>query len=519
MSIPFWQPPPTPDFSGQMGNTVNLVGAVKDYQAKNALQGIYQNAIDPTTGAFDQQKFNLGVRNSPAALWNAGKEMEQSGQAQEAMGRGTVAQTQAYRSQLDNMAGVYADIANSPVKVPPAILQQRLDREYQSGGVNSQYYQAASKVISNMDPNDDGREIAREQLLINQDAKTRLEAYMPHYGSADTGPSIIRTQENPWRPDYGQPVPGVSYTKAPGPTDMATVTIMKGDHKGETYSLPLAVAKDLQLNGFVQIMSDQSGGNQPPLTNKDFGPNAGRYPQKTSSAPTVGASLAPGETGGMEDSSHAYTALAYDANAAQGRIFTAQQALDALQHSVTGKGTEWLQGLNSIIGTWQPDFIKQVLGSDYNPQELSTNRDLAEKYLTQIAMANANRLGPGTDAKLAASFTGNPSTHIQNLAAQDVLHVQIGLDRMLQLQHDEMREQGVSRPNFLDWQTNWTKTHDPRAAILDELPPERQQRVIDQVMHGAPREKDLFVKSLKELVDRGYAKDPTGGVIAGYTGQ
>lgn len=558
MSIPFWQPPPTPDYSAQMGNTVNLVGAVKDYQAKNALQNIYQNAIDPQTGAFDQQKFNLGVRNSPAALWNAGKEMEQSGQAQEAMGRGTVAQTQAYRSQLDNMAGVYADIANSPVKVPPAILQQRLDREYQSGGVNSQYYQAASKVISNMDPNEDGRELAREQLLINQDAKTRLDVYTPGYGSVDTGSAILRTQEKPWLPGYGEPV-GIGYQKTPAPGDVVEMTIDKGPLAGQTIKVPATDAIPYLRQGWRMVLQGAGGGGGGSGGGGTANPNinigSGRQhpetttttaqgdqgvpvvgggtvqipppkpavpsavsPQTTTPAPAAsseenvpiaGVSMRPGFAGNVAASTADFNASRDRASSASTRILTAQQALNALQGAVTGPGTDFVAKVNDIVGSYQqyaPDWLKSIFaGTGLDPNQSATNRAEAQKYLTQIALGQADSMGRGTDQQLLTAITGNPSIHIQNAAAQDVLKAQIGLERMNQMLWREAQGQGIDEAHFATWKANWMTDHDLRVFVADSMTPDQRKRLHDELYADptGPATK-RFLSSARQAYAGGY---------------
>src|SRR5215472_18170331 len=93
--------PYVPDWNA----TYTGINALRDLQAKNSLQGAYQQSIDPTTGAFDQGRFNALVANSPAG-WMAGQAMQQSGQAMTAQGQGAQEQFNAQRQRLVALSGL-----------------------------------------------------------------------------------------------------------------------------------------------------------------------------------------------------------------------------------------------------------------------------------------------------------------------------------------------------------------------------------------------------------------------------
>ena len=86
--------------------TYEGINALRDLQAKNALAGIYRQAIDPNTGAFDQSRFNAMVGQSPEASWNAGAAMQQSGQAMAAQGVGAQEQFNAQQQRLTALSGL-----------------------------------------------------------------------------------------------------------------------------------------------------------------------------------------------------------------------------------------------------------------------------------------------------------------------------------------------------------------------------------------------------------------------------
>ena len=202
-------------------------------------------------------------------------------------------------------------------------------------------------------------------------------------------------------------------------------------------------------------------------------------------------------------------AFADDVADSPGRVFTAQQALTSLKGAWTGPGTAVPSAIAGFLGTFEPAALKRWLGSDYDPKTIATNRDLAEKYLTQVAMGQAGVLGQGTNEKLATAIAGSPNTHIQNLAAQDVLRVMVGMERMKQMMYSDMQSanggQGVSPDQFRTWRANWMTSHDPRAFILDQMPVDQKQRLrADLYAPGHERERAVFATTLRQAQAGGY---------------
>lgn len=65
-----------------LGQDAEALAAAKEFQAQNALTGIYQQSIDPQTGQVDLGEFNALARQNPAALWKFGESMRSAGAAQ-----------------------------------------------------------------------------------------------------------------------------------------------------------------------------------------------------------------------------------------------------------------------------------------------------------------------------------------------------------------------------------------------------------------------------------------------------
>ena len=127
--------------------------------------------------------------------------------------------------------------------------------------------------------------------------------------------------------------------------------------------------------------------------------------------------------------------------------------------------------------------------------------DEANKYLTQYAMNAANALGGATDGKIATALSGNASTHISNLAAQDVVRANIGLERMGLAAQQAFQTSGLPENQWLPFKQQWTASHDPRAFVLGEMPPSKAA---------------TFVKSLPADQQQTLAQQYNAAVMNGW---
>src|SRR5215475_10803772 len=82
-----------PDMGAQFAKGLDTLNAWKQFQANQAAADAYKQSIDPTTGAFDQGKFNALVSQSPGA-WNMGETMRSAGTGYGAQSQATTANVQ-----------------------------------------------------------------------------------------------------------------------------------------------------------------------------------------------------------------------------------------------------------------------------------------------------------------------------------------------------------------------------------------------------------------------------------------
>lgn len=175
------------------------------------------------------------------------------------------------------------------------------------------------------------------------------------------------------------------------------------------------------------------------------------------------------------------------------RINMLQSASTALAHAQTGTGADKLNAVKGVVA---------MLGG---PSESVTNYDEANKYLMQYAQQKAASLGNGTDAQLSAAITGNGSTHISNLAAQDVVKVNLGLERMEQARMQQWMKSGLPPAQYSQWKSQFGATMDPRVFIADQMDLKKVGAMLQRMN---PKERSTFKTQYNWAVQNGYINGP-----------
>lgn len=242
---------------------------------------------------------------------------------------------------------------------------------------------------------------------------------------------------------------------------------------------------------------------------------AGRYPG-TGTAPAVAGapggflpiSLAPGVAQAADVAGTASGQQMVDdqkANAGSGqRVYQLQSALTGLQGAgPTGPGTETTNQIASFLQSQVPFGLGKYLPG-VDPSKIASY-DEANKYLTQYAAAKAGAMGGGTDAKLATTLSGNASTHISGLAAQDVVKANIGLERMGQAQQDAFAASGLPAAQYTTFASKFGSTIDPRVFIADQMEPAKVATLVQKMN---PKDQAQFKTQYNWAVQKGYINGP-----------
>ena len=216
----------------------------------------------------------------------------------------------------------------------------------------------------------------------------------------------------------------------------------------------------------------------------------------------VGASEAVGHASGAQ-----YSADLLAANSYKRSVYPLEQAIPALEslgQTGTGPGTDQVNQIKSFLLSW---------GAPGVDVDKIKNYDEANKYLTDYVNQTGNT---GTNDKLAAAFSGNPSTHISNAAAVDVAKSALALRRMQQAQVTAFQETGLPDSAYSRWVSrDWATKVDPRAFGFDLMTPQAQQKLVTGLDNkrqdaGGLTERQRFIRSLQAAHAAGVVNPPAG---------
>ena len=235
-------------------------------------------------------------------------------------------------------------------------------------------------------------------------------------------------------------------------------------------------------------------------------------------APMV-VGMGPGQTAGAtaagDASAKQWAQLQSSVGGSAGRLYQLHSALSDLQAlgpTGTGPSAGTLNNVRSYLQSLP--VVGQSLGID--PSQVA-NYDTANKYLTAYAAARAGAHGGTTDNQLATTLSSNASTHISNLAAQDVVKANIGLERMDQAQLTGFQNgidpvtgqptgQQFTPDQFADYSSRWNTANDARAFVADKLTPQQFGTLVSNM---APADQARFQATFNRGIAQGYIDPPS----------
>jgi len=322
----------------------------------------------------------------------------------------------------------------------------------------------------------------KQKLNAMQDATAQLNNLKPQVGSVATGGGTTFTNTDALT---GQVTPTTTIQNTITPdaaAQLVDVTNADGSHS------KVPMAQVLQKTGMGGVLPPQG---QPQGGTGDGG--NGRYPG--------GGSFQTAPAAGIVDANQKANAAGGDmlvadqqSNAQSGtRINMLQNASTALANAQTGTGADKLNAVRGVIAT---------LGG---PADKVASYDEANKYLTQYAQTKAASFGHGTDSQLAAALAGNGNTKISNLAAQDVVKVNLGLERMEQARMKAWESAGLQPSQYGQWKSQWGSQVDPRVFVADQMDPSKVQGMVKGMN---PKEQATFRTQYNWAVQNGFINGP-----------
>lgn len=272
--------PPNP--LERAGQSINALTNIKEFAAQNALTGIYQQSIDPTTGQVDLGKFNALASQNPAALWKFGQTMQSAGTGVGNEGQGTSA---AVNAQLDQLAVQQAYMSPLLPKAQAGTLTADDVREalknIPPGVINPT---TMASVNQQLDGGANPSQMVLGGYFASQHARDMAAMAQPSLGTIQSGSMNYPTQGNMFYPGGPGRAGGIQYPAAPltQGTQPGGTDIQIGD--GQSITVPNdQVHTILSNNPNLQKLNPTLVA--PPASGE------GRYPQPA--APAPGAPGAP----------------------------------------------------------------------------------------------------------------------------------------------------------------------------------------------------------------------------------
>lgn len=318
---------------------------------------------------------------------------------------------------------------------------------------------------------------AKEQIELDRQRGEWVDNGQRHVFSpvgSLRNPAIGQTVQNQIRPDAQQP----------GPNNQPTY-------------------RGTQPDSLLPSAQPTSGGKPVKLAQPGDGAAYG-VPRGGPSAAPPGAAEAQREVGGISGKN-----LAGDLEAAKGyqrTVFPLEQAIPALEKlgtTGTGPGTSTINHLKSFVISNVPGAADALKGTKDDVAAF----DKANKYLVDFVNQTGNS---GTNDKLAAAFSGNPSTKISNAAAVDVAKAALALQKMQRAQLSIFQKTGLPDDQYSKFTSGNALKLDPRAFAIDFMKPSQVEKMMAGLKGDSEdikTEKGKFFYSLREAHDAGLLKE------------
>lgn len=470
---------------------LNASGQAQQQQlaANRATSAAYQQATDPTTGKVDNNKLVGILSQNPDAAYNLPQVIQGiNTQKQQQQSLDTGALDQSIKAQTGLRQGL-GSLLTKP-DLSPQDVQGFAQTQLQAGAITPQVYQAEMQSMP-QDPTQ-LRPWLAQHFNAALSSETQLANMKPQFAQINTGPATVAVNQNPnaiGPNGQSMPVGSVGYSVNNGltPSEAASqVPVINADGSQGTRS-KASVLTEQGLGGLLPPGAQGTG-----MGNGRYGSSNGGTVTTTPSAGTVEAQQKANAAGGD------ILVADQQSNAQSGtRINMLQNAQQALSGATTGNGADKLNAIKSLLVT-----------AGIAPQSVVDNVknfDEANKYLTQYAQQKAAGLGNGTDAQLSAAISGNGNTRISNLAAQDVVKVNIGLERMEQARMQAWQSSGLPPSDYAKWKSQFGSTLDPRVFVADQMDPAKVKQMYDKM---PANQQAQFRTQYNWAVQKGYVTGP-----------
>jgi len=469
-----------PDMGAQFAKGLDTLNAWKQFQANQAAADAYKQSVDPTTGAFDQGKFNALTSQGPGS-WNFGETMRSSGAGFGAQSQATTANLQSTMAQLGATAQFLYPLLQKATApggvVSPQEAQAELDRAHGLGLINNQVYANTSEQIRQIPPGGNANSIVIGASIGNEGAMHALGGNVEYH---DVGGQVVPVQKFPLGYGFGGGPQVLPKSLTPGETIQTTQVPIPG---GKSATVPLWVAnqggemvrrylEETQPPGYVPGSFNAST-YQPPSAPPAGGVTApGRYPKPPQPPPAEPAQPSwaqkppPSSEGGYgvtAGAGYEKTAGASRdaANALQAQITQAQD----IKPTLSDMESNIRQGATTGVGAVQLGSLRQLLinfgltpdrSAGDNPNQASAQAAQEEfnKNSALLQGYQLQSLGRPSDARQELSEQSRPGGAISPQGNLNLIHMFQGNQQAIEVVGKawaQAQKAGWSPDRFNEW--------------------------------------------------------------------
>lgn len=531
------------------------------FAGQQALAGAYQNVpLDPKTGLPDSTQLIANLRQTPGGGYvipTAIQAMQEQQQRNYGLNKAqldqTTARTNTVNSALNPLLRMGPDVQPNDIFSAIAGL-------HAAGMPTDEFVQDAAITLPTRQPGQSDGQYGQQlqSWVVNHasrswDPGTQAANFTPRPGTLDTGGEINTRDVNPYtNPGIASAAP-LGRTLSPGeqanpvrgppgpggaPTVITAATYAQqnglghlmpggnsplGNGRFPTALLnpnrqPVAAPSPASPGPSVQPASTSAGTPPTPLPVPQQQGYAPPAPQTAAPGAPMAVGLPPGQQTALDAAGKASTdqwaGLQNSVGGSAGRIYQLKSALGDLQalgSTGTGPSAGTVNNIKSYLQSLP--VVGKHLGID--PNQVA-DYDTANKYLTGYASARAGARGGTTDSQLATTLSSNASTHISNLASQNVVKANIGLERMDQGQIAAFQKgldpvtgqptgQAFTPDQFADYSAKWNSAMDPRAFVADQLTPQAFHATVSGMQ---PAERTRFQNTFNTALTNGWIDPP-----------
>ncbi|GBD55937.1 hypothetical protein [Gluconobacter wancherniae] len=139
-----------------------------------------------------------------------------------------------------------------------------------------------------------------------------------------------------------------------------------------------------------------------------------------------------------------------------------------LEGFTSGPGSERIRHFASVFDNWT--------GGNWKSSEIESAQSF-NKWAQNLANAQCQALGTGTDSKLAAAVHASPNSALQGSTNRLMIHQLMGNEDAINAKAQAWQKAGLQPAQFQQWNQQFSQSFDPRAYQLLRMTPDERKTV------------------------------------------